>query len=217
MQGGTIVKRMKRGAILVLIAGVIYMLFEAIASFGWNDPKYSYIFNYISDLGIPVKTEYKGHIINSPLYYFMNSGFILNGLLFAIGIFAVISTLCKRKIPLYILAIIYSVGVCVVGVFPGYDWWGVMYHGFGALGAIGIGNIAVMCLGVSIGKKIGSKFLVILSPILCIIGISGFLIFMTKEDSPIVGLWERISVYTIIFWQIIFGAVLSKRQKRISG
>ena len=201
-------KNVKIGSVILLIAGILYLLFEAIAALAWQDPGYSYTYNYISDLGIPIVTEYMGHHINSPLYYFMNLAFISNGLLFATGIFLITSSLQKNKIALRILAMIYSVGVCVVGFFPGYNWWGEVYHGFGALAAIGIGNIAIMCIGVAIGRTIKSIFLSIISVVSCVVGISAFVIFMGSERSQIIGLWERIAVYTVIIWQPILGGVL---------
>ena len=201
-------KNVKIGSVILIAAGFLYLLFEAIAALAWQNPGYSYTYNYISDLGIPIVTEYMGHYINSPRYYFMNMAFISNGILFATGIFLITASLQKKKIALNILAAIYGLGVCVVGLFPGYDWWGGVYHGFGALAAIGIGNIAIMCIGIASGTKTQNTVLSIVSVAFCVIGISAFVIFMGSEGSPIIGLWERIAVYTVIIWQPIFGGVL---------
>ena len=201
-------KKVKTGSLILIIAGILYLIFEAIAALAWENPRYSYTYNYISDLGIPIVTEYMGHAINSPLYFFMNMAFIINGFLFAIGIFLITSSLQKNKLALRILAMIYGLGVCVVGLFPGYDWWGEVYHGFGALAAIGIGNIAIMCIGVVFGRYFKNTFLSIISVVFCVVGISAFVIFMGSEGSLIIGLWERIAVYTVIMWQPIFGGIL---------
>ncbi|WAT03430.1 hypothetical protein O1V64_13350 [Rouxiella badensis] len=58
------------GALCFSLGGVQYLLAEWVSAAGWHSPAYSYSQNYISDLGIPLR---------SPLHSIMNGGFALEG------------------------------------------------------------------------------------------------------------------------------------------
>lgn len=55
-------------AFFLLLAGVQYVLLEAIAASAWHSPAYNYAVDFISDLGNPVPGDvFDGRLINSPL------------------------------------------------------------------------------------------------------------------------------------------------------
>jgi len=61
------IKKVRTGAILLILASAIFLSFEAISASAWTDPGYSYSRNFVSDLGIPVVTEFEGRPVSSAL------------------------------------------------------------------------------------------------------------------------------------------------------
>jgi hypothetical membrane protein len=203
-------KKLQTGSIAFILAGVVYLLCEAIAALAWSNPAYKYSYNYISDLGIPVVTRFMGRSINSPLYYVMNFGFFAHGVLFVIGYIMIINTIQNNKMQKYFvltLAVIHGIGISMVGAFPGYDWWGEPYHGIGALLAIVTGNFTVLCGGLLARRLFTQKWFTILSIFLCATGIASFVMFIEQENNIYAAVYERLSVYTIMAWDIFFGII----------
>ena len=126
---------------IVLIAGSLYyMLAEAISATFFNDSIFNtYIFHTISELGIP-----NG---NSPLFFLMNSAFILVGLTLLFGSFYRFKDyIYKNRILFYILACITSIGVIIVGLIHGGNPLTLSYHAMGAVMAILGGNLLLVLI-----------------------------------------------------------------------
>jgi hypothetical membrane protein len=73
------------GALAFVLSGIQYVTLEAIAAAAWKNPPYDYLANYISDLGVSQAQVYDGRDVNSPLAWVMNTGFVLEGVLFVTG------------------------------------------------------------------------------------------------------------------------------------
>ena len=199
-------KKLRAGAILFVVAGFLYLACEAISALSWRDPAYQYAHNYISDLGIPVVTQFGGRPIHSPLHGVMNCGFISHGLLFVTAFFLVTGTLpAKRKWIGLALAVVHGIGVTMVGLFPGYDWWGEPFHSLGALLAIAGGNLAILCGGLLTRNLVHQNSLSVLGVALGLIGLAGFATFMALDGGLHAAVFERISVYTVMLWELLFG------------
>ena len=199
-------------AILFLLAGIIYLACEAITAAAWHSPTYQYAYNYVSDLGIPIITHFDGRAIHSPLHFVMNFGFFANGILFAIAYYLLLSEIQTKAKPIgYLFATIFGVGIVMVGMFPGYDWWGEWIHGIGAMMAIVVGNLAVMLAAMLSSRFIGRKWSVAFSVIMCVVGIASFAVFISIDNNPYAAVFERISVYTVMVWDIIFGCILYRK------
>ncbi|KWX88983.1 hypothetical protein AMQ83_03410 [Paenibacillus riograndensis] len=210
-------KVLQIGSILFSLAGVIYLLCEAISAYAWSNPSYQYAINYISDLGIPVVTQFMGRTINSPLYFVMNFGFFANGILFAIAYFMIMSALpTKRKMIGLAITVVYTIGIIMVGMFPGYDWWGEPFHGLGAMLAIVGGNLSILCGGLMSHRIIPQKWVSTLSVIFCIAGIISFALFLGINNNRYAAVFERMSVYTIMVWCIIFGLFVQVKSRRMN-
>jgi hypothetical membrane protein len=201
-------KKLQASSIAFILAAVVYLLCEAISALAWSNPVYEYSYNYISDLGVPIITQFMGRSINSPLYYVMNFGFFAHGVLFVTGYVMMINAIQNNKLQKYsalTLAAIHGIGICMVGAFPGYDWWGEPYHGVGALLAIVIGNFAILCGGILVRRLFTQKWFTVLSILFFITGIASFVMFIGQENSIYVAVYERLSVYTIMAWDIFLG------------
>lgn len=202
-------RKIRVGSILFILAPLIFFLCEAIAASAWTSPPYHYYYNFISDLGIPVVTEFQGRMINSPLHNVMNLGFISYAVMFILAYSMIIHMLPEKgkKIDV-VLAMFHGIGVALVGFFPGYDWWGVIFHGIGAVGVIFGGNLAILSTGLLVQRAIPEKWFAVVSVVFGIIGIIGIIICIAVNDYQ--GVFERISIYPIMAWDIIFGVLMCK-------
>ena len=182
---------------IVLIAGSLYyILAEAIsATFFKASLANTYIFHTISELGIP-----NG---NSPLFWLMNSGFILIGLTLVFGSFYKFKDyIVKNKTVFYILTVITSLGVIIVGLVHGGNPLTSGYHTLGAVMAILGGNILLVLISKSMANfEIFQKITLILG----IIVLLAFWIMFFNMESIYMPVFERLSVYTLIIWCLLTG------------
>ncbi|WP_405304848.1 DUF998 domain-containing protein [Methanobrevibacter sp.] len=181
----------------ILIAGSLYyLLAEAIsATFFKYSLLNTYIFHTISELGIP-----NG---NSPLFWLMNSGFILIGITLLFCFFYKFKDyIVKNKFILYILAVIASLGVIIVGLIHGGNPLTSGYHTLGAVMAILGGNILLVLISRSMAKF--EKYQII-TLILGIIGLIAFWVMFFNMGNIYMPVFERLSVYTLVLWCFLTG------------
>jgi len=203
-------KLAKKGAIFLILTTIIYFIIEFIVANAWNNPTYNYLFNWVSDLGVPVNTTFQGHHINSPLYTLMNFEFTILGLSYIIG-FNMIRSLYLSKRKSTLLSIIAGLGVIIVASFPGYEYNLSFMHQVGAM-LIVFGAYSLMYLS---GKEFNIKWYKITCNILIVIGIVGFILTFVFSNSDYAGLVERILLYPYALFPIITGiAILSQSQKQ---
>ena len=187
---------------IVLIAGSLYyMLAEAISATFFNDSIFNtYIFHTISELGIP-----NG---NSPLFFLMNSAFILVGLTLLFGSFYRFKDyIYKNRILFYILACITSIGVIIVGLIHGGNPLTLSYHAMGAVMAILGGNLLLVLISRSMYEfEVYQNATLVLG----IIGLIAFWIMFFNMGSVYMPVFERLSVYTMIVWCFSTGVNLLK-------
>ena len=191
----------KVAGIVLVIGSVYYVLAEAISATFFNDSIFNtYIFHTISELGIPNA--------NSPLFFLMNSAFILIGLtlLFA-NFYKFKDFIVKNKVFFYVLTCITSFGVIIVGLIHGGNPLTLGYHALGAIMAILGGNILLILISKSMDEfGLYQKITFILG---CI-GLFAFWIMFFNIESIYMPVFERLSVYTMIIWSFLTGFYLSK-------
>ena len=193
--------RSKVAGIVLIIGSAYYVLAEAISAAFFNASIFNtYIFHTISELGIP-----NG---NSPLFFLMNSAFILIGLALLFGAFYKFKEfIIKNKVLFYILTCVTSLGVIIVGLIHGGNPLTLGYHAMGAIMAILGGN----CLLVLISKSMGEfgKYQKI-TFVLGVIGLMAFWSMFFNMESIYMPVFERLSVYTLIIWSFWTGICLLK-------
>ncbi len=205
--------RFIEGAI-ALIMIIEYLVTEAVAALAWKNPVYSYSNNYISDLGVsgpPV--TFMGRLIYSPLYWVMNAGFFVEGVLAVLAAFLLMPLFTKKTwrtiIPL--IAILHGVGITLVAIFHGSadatkEYTGVM-HVTGAALAIIFGNVQCICAGIAAGQSGAPKWFTAYSVVLGLAGlIALFCPFIEHGVAP--GTMERVAVDSFITWDITTGIFL---------
>lgn len=189
----------KVAGILFLIGSLYYLIAEAIsATFFKASLINTYVFHTISELGIPNA--------NSPLFWLMNSAFILIGLTLIFGNFySLKDCIIKNKTIFYIFTLVTSVGVIIVGVVHGGNPLTSGYHTLGAVMAILGGNILLVFISKSMGEFQNYQKITF---ILGIIGIIVFWIMFFIMGNDYMPIFERLSVYTLIVWSFITGIYL---------
>ena len=189
----------KVAGIVFLIGSLFYLIGEAISATFFNAPLIdTYLFHTISELGIP-----NG---NSPLFWLMNSSFILIGLSLCFGNFYKFKDfIIKRKLVFYILTLISSLGVIIVGLIHGGNPLTSGYHTLGAVMVILGGNILLVLISKSMNEfKIYQRITLILG----IIGLMAFGITFFIVKNPYMPVFERLSVYSLILWCFLTGYFL---------
>jgi hypothetical membrane protein len=192
--------------IALLAAPVIVLIAEAITASAWTNPRYDYIYNFVSDLGVPGPPQHAfGQDINSPLAIVMNCAWILYGSI-AIAAAAVLLRFSAglRPILLGALALTFGAGISLVGLFHGsqesVNNGLITYHIIGADATIVGGNLLSILAG-SFGPRAGMpRRLAAATIALGITGLIGFATFMIDVSSGIqadVGLFERLAIYPI--------------------
>lgn len=189
----------KVAGIVFIIGSLYYIIAEAVSATFFKASIFeTYIFHTISELGIPNP--------NSPLFWLMNSAFILVGLtlLFA-SFYRFKDFIIKNKIIYYIFSVITALGVIIVGLIHGGNPLTSGYHTLGAVMAILGGNILLILVSRSTDEFEAYQKITL---ILGIFGVMVFWIMFFSMGSIYMPVYERLSVYTLIIWSFLTGVYL---------
>ena len=189
----------KVAGIVFIIGSLYYVLAEAISATFFNASfSNTYIYHTISELGIP-----NG---NSPLFWLMNSAFIIIGLTLLFGNFYSFKDfIAKNKIACYVLTVITSLGVIIVGLIHGGNPLTSGYHTLGAVMVILGGNILLVIVSRSMSEFESYQKITL---ILGIVGLTVFWIMFFNMYNIYMPVLERLSVYTLIIWSFLTGIYL---------
>ncbi len=189
----------KVAGIAFLIGSLYYVVAEAVSAAFFNASLFdAYVFHAISELGIPDA--------NSPLFWLMNSAFILIGLTLIFGNFYTFKDfIVKNRRIFYVLTLITGLGVIIVGMIHGGNPLTSGYHTLGAVMAILGGNILLVLISRSMDVFDQYQKITLL---LGLIGLVAFWILFFSMDSIYMAVFERISVYTLVIWSFLSGLYL---------
>ncbi len=175
----------RAAAVVWVIGAAAYLVSEAAAA--GNVPGYSYVGDYISDLGVT---------------WVMNAGFVVHGLLFLLGALLVARSVASGGRLFVLAAAVNAVGNVVIAAFPSHVPGAAPWHVAGAAMAILGGNIAIVLGGrlspVSAHRRVSVGLGV--AGILCLVAV--------VAGARPAGLIERGSVYSIVLWELLAAAVL---------
>ena len=192
----------KVAGIVFIIGGLYYIIAEAISATYFNASLFNtYVFHTISELGIPNP--------NSPLFWLMNSAFILIGLTLIFSNFYKLKDfIVKNKSVFYIFTLITGLGVIIVGLIHGGNPLTLGYHAFGAVMAILGGNVLLIITSRSMGEFSSFQKATLA---LVIIGLAAFWIMFFSMDSSYMPVFERLSVYPLVIWSFLAGLFLLRK------
>jgi hypothetical membrane protein len=197
------------------ILTLLYFIGQLVAQAAWKTP-YSLLDNRVSDLG---NTECGRTLANayicSPLHAVMNTTFIVTGALILIGLFLTRSIWPRRRLTTWglILLGVAGAGTILIGLSP--ENVNVLFHVIGALN-IPTGNAAMILLGVAIWhERQGMAWFSVLSGVIGLLGLLAgpCLVIATGHGG---GLAERIALYPLIIWLIVFGLSFVKRRHALA-
>lgn len=191
----------KVAGIVFIVGSLYYIIAEAVSATFFKASIFeTYIFHTISELGIPNP--------NSPLFWLMNSAFLLIGLVLLFGSFYRLKDfIVKNKIIYYIFSVITALGVIIVGLIHGGNPLTSGYHTLGAVMAILGGNILLILVSRSMNEfEAYQKSTLILG----IFGIIILWVMFFSISSSYMPVYERLSVYTLIIWSFLTGVYLLK-------
>ena len=186
----------KVAGIALIIGSLYYVVAEAVSATFFNDSFFNaYVFHTISELGFPN--------LNSPLFWLMNSAFILVGLALIFGYFYSFKDfIVKNKAIISIFTLITGLGVIIVGMIHGGNPLTSGYHTLGAVMAILGGNVMLILISRSM-DDFGDYQKTTL--ILGIFGLISFWIMFFIIGNAYMPVFERLSVYTLIIWSFLTG------------
>ena len=189
----------KVAGFVFIIGSLYYIIAEAISATFFNASLFNtYVFHTISELGIP-----NG---NSPLFWLMNSAFVLIGLAVIFGNFYSFKDyLVKNRIVVLILTLVTGFGVIIVGLVHGGNPLTSGYHTLGAVMAILGGNALVVIISRSMQEFSDYQKATL---VLGIIGLAAFWIMFFSLGNIFMPVYERLSVYTLIVWIFLTGVYL---------
>ena len=189
----------KVAGITFIIGSLYYIIAEAISATYFNASIFNtYLFHTISELGIP-----NG---NSPLFWLMNSAFILIGLMMLFGSFYKFKDfIVKNNIAYYIFTVITALGVIIVGLIHGGNPLTSGYHTLGAVMAILGGNILLVLVSRSMNEFSNYQKATL---VLGVIGLLAFWIMFFSMGNVYMPTIERLSVYPLIVWSFLTGFYL---------
>ena len=191
----------KVAGIALVIGSLYYVVAEAVCATFFNDSFFNaYVFHTISALGIPN--------LNSPLFWLMNSAFILVGVTLIFAYFYRFKDLIvKNKRIISVLAVVTGLGVIIVGMIHGGNPLTSGYHTLGAVMAILGGNVMLILISRAM-EDFGDYQKITL--ILGIFGLISFWIMFFIIGNAYMPVFERLSVYTLIIWSFLTGLFLVK-------
>lgn len=183
-------------SILIILAALQFLFLLHISEFLY--PNYSVSNNYISDLGATCR--------EGVCRFYQPSSIIFNISVSLLGILLMIASYYSNKLSLgkifTILIFITGLGSLGVGLFP--ENYGTL-HKLSALTTF----IPASLLGLFGSRVIKHISLKIISIIMSLISITSLIFFAVEKDLGLgVGGIERLIVYPILFWALIFGGYI---------
>jgi hypothetical membrane protein len=210
--------RRHAAGVALAVSAVTYLIAEGLAASRFS-PSYSYQRDFISELGVPnCEAPAHGVATCSPLSALMNTSFMVDGALFMIATALLFGWLRgRRRYAFGLLSLAHGVGLMLVGMFHAgaadIASGRVAYHLAGASLALFGGNAAIAAA--PIGEDVsGSRVVRGSGLILGLVGLLAGAIFVVSVARQTTfwldnALWERISVYTIVAWELLLGLSLT--------
>lgn len=197
------------GALAFLLAGLQYLLAEAVSAAAWSSPSYSYATNYISDLGVAgCGIQYSGRELCSPLPFVMNAGFVLDGTLFILGSILLAGVVTARwRGAILAAAALHSIGIILVGLFD--ETTGALAaglpstHVIGATLAILFGNVTAILVGCCLIRRF--RWFGAASIALGVFGVVNLALLGAGIGPFPDGVIERAAVYPITAFELLIG------------
>ncbi|GAA1349681.1 DUF998 domain-containing protein [Falsarthrobacter nasiphocae] len=210
----------------LLAAPVLFFALEFAGSLGWPEPGYSYVHNYVSDLGAATCRHSNGRLVCPPHPGWFNAGLIGAGVLVAALLPLVLLRERRRRAPWVWVAaaIVCGAGIAGVGLFPGSyaevlvgNTTHMMIHGTAAAVGVLAASVLAICQGVGrlrAGRGAGWADVALGAVAPLILGAQAAT--GVKDLGMPIGVFERLGIYAPILW-IAWTAFSARRARPATG
>ena len=193
-------------AIILVFIGFYYLVAELITIVASKASVSAYLTHTISELGVPIGDSYYSKKSDfSPLYKLMNSAFISTGIIFSISytylVFPRIEGIYKYICVLFAMMI--SIGVILVGLFHGGT--NKPYHLIGTILVFASVGSFIVLSATTLNVLADYRVLLILLGVLSSFSAALFFIIKGENVSVWYPLLERLVIYPVIVFEILFG------------
>ena len=190
----------------LLAKPTLYLLAESNAASKYL-PRYSYMKDVTSQLGVAY--EYKDPVTNEIIYSAdsrgMNVAFFTNGMLEMAAHWELVHLIGTGRFASTrrALAVMYFIGMALLVLVPGgpkeRESRAIVFHGIGALLALGCGNLNSIMVGLS-ASAVHPVYRWI-SFVCGASGLLGILAFAVLSSKDTRGFWQRTSIYSKVAWE----------------
>jgi hypothetical membrane protein len=212
---------LRLSAALYLCAPLVLLAVEAIVAARF--PGYSYVDNYVSDLGVPEIGAFEGRPIDSPLAWLMNTGFIVHGLLVLAATVTLVRAAGRGRLRwvLLVSAVVYAIGLATIAIVHGSEHSqaaGIVWVHF-----LGGGLLAFAGSAMAVAAGLGSRRYGVsvalrgVSVVLGVLSLALIVLLAVDKGDPAMhilgeGALERGALYSILLWQILIGATMIRER-----
>lgn len=202
--------------IALLAAAGFFLLAETISAAAWNHPAYSYANDFVSDLGVPGShVVFGGHLIDSPLAWLLDAGFVVNGLLVALAAALILRPHGEGRMARWQMRLFagFGLGLTTAAFLHESPAWMLPLHALGATLAMGGGNIAILLTGLLAARLGLPTWLARTFMALGAMGLASFLLVqvlaLDRTTLPHgIGALERGAAYPVLATEILVGVSL---------
>ncbi|GAA3577458.1 hypothetical protein GCM10022197_38420 [Microlunatus spumicola] len=194
----------------LLLAGVGFVVVEAVVAAAWDVRPYSYADDYVNVLGSRFVGEFGGYAISSPRWLLMDVGWVATGLLVAAAAARLARGLAGWRRGLVTGAgVVVALGLLVFAVVPlgpATIAAGLLpLYLAGAFGSIVAGNALAVAVGL-LGRRLGLPAGV--RGVGVGLGVVGLLSIPLTYGRLAIGVAERIPMYSFLAWAVLTGVAL---------
>ena len=207
------------GGIFCLTSATLYLLAELVSALASSAPLEAYFLHTISELGVPLGGVFDGLASDfSPLYRYMNGALILAGLTFLPCSYFCIADEIGRgtRAACLVFAFFAGLGVAGVGIFHQGSQSVTFSHNFSAFSAFFCGNVFLLLTGLFIRSPIFRKISLVLG-IAGLTSVAVMIVFIFSPLSAFQAIPERLTVYTLVIWEIVGGVRLLRPRSEKKG
>lgn len=196
---------------ILLAKPTLYLLAESNAASKYL-PSYSYIKDVTSQLGVAYehRDPVTDAIVHSTDSRGMNVAIFTNGMLEMAAHWELVHLIGTGRFESTrrALAVMCFIGMTLLVLVPGgpkeREHWTIVFHGIGALLALGCGNLNPIMIGISAPATYPLyRWMSVLCGTSGLLGILGFALLSSKDTR---GFWQRTSIYPKVIWEFFTAA-----------